>query len=299
MWRKQQQMHWMPDEIPMGDDVKDFKNKLTKPEKNLLTHIFRLFTQSDVEISNCYHKVYIKLFKPVEIQMMLTGFANAEVIHIVSYAHLLDTLGLPEVEFNKFAEYQAMKDKIDFLHSFDPSNPYDIALSLAAFSGATEGVSLFASFAMLMNFGRFNKMKGMFDIIKWSIRDEELHVEGITKLFKTFLKEHPEIDKVKLEKDIHAIFEQVVANEDAFIDLAFEEGPVEGLTPNEMKQYIRYIADIRLKGLGFKKVFKIGKNPLPWLEGLINSVEHGNFFESRPTGYSRGATLGEWEDVYD
>jgi len=90
----------------------------------------------------------------------------------------------------------------------------------------------------------------------------------------------------------------VVALEDKFIELAFEAGEIEGMTPNDIKQYIRYIADWRLNQLGFQPIYMIEDHPLPWLAPLLNGVEHANFFETRATEYSKGATKGEWNDVW-
>jgi len=299
-WEKQQAVHWLPKESPLGDDVQDYKHKLTDAERNLVTQIFRLFTKSDEEIANCYHKYYKKFFKATEVQMMLTAFENMETVHIVTYSHLLKTLGLPEVEFLAFQQYDEMKAKLDWLHSFNPESPIEIAESLAAFSGATEGMSLFASFAILLNFPRHNKLRGMGDLITWSARDESLHCEGIAALFHTYLAEHPEIDRKALEKRIYKVFQQAVANEDKFIDLAFEMGPVEGLSAEEVKKYIRFVANIRLAQLGYKPLFEVTKNPLPWLTNMLNGAEYGNFFESRVTDYSKAQTEGEWdEDAYD
>lgn len=298
-WLKQHQLHWLPEKVPLGDDVSDFKNRLTEAEKNLLTHIFRFFTQSDIEIMNCYHKYYMKFFKPLEIQMMLTAFADMETIHVETYSHILDTLGFPETTYNQFLEYKEMKDKFDWIRSFDPESPIEIATSLAAFSGATEGMSLFASFAILLNFPRHGKMRGMGDLISWSVRDESLHCEGIAKLFHTYVAEnHAVIDRSELSKRIRSVFHQAVLNEDAFVDLAFEMGPIEGLSAFEIKQYIRFIADLRLDQLGEAPMFNITKNPLPWITTMLNLPEHGNFFETTVTEYSKAATTGDWADAY-
>jgi ribonucleoside-diphosphate reductase beta chain len=300
-WRKQNQVHWLPEEVPLNGDVSDFDFKLTHAERNLVTHIFRFFTQSDAEIADCYHKHYMSYFKPIEIQMMLSAFSHMETIHIMAYMHLLDTLGLPETEYSAFLNYKEMKDKFDWLHSFNPEgDPTDIAIAMAAFSGATEGMSLFASFAILLNFPRHNKLKGMGDIIAWSVRDESMHCEGIAKLFQTHCHEkHNQIDFNRLETGIVNVFVEAVRNEDAFIDLAFEMGPIEGLTAAEVKKYIRFIADFRLRQLGQKPIYGIEENPLPWIVEQLNGVEFGNFFESRPTEYSKAATEGSWDDAFD
>ena len=188
-WKRQQQIHWMPEEVPLGEDCRDWAQKLSDHERNLLTQIFRFFTQADIEVQDCYHEKYGRIFKPVEIKMMLAAFSNMETVHIAAYSHLLDTIGMPESEYGMFLEYSEMKDKHDYLQQFGVDNDEDIAKTLAMFGGFTEGLQLFASFAMLMNFPRFNKMKGMGQIVSWSVRDESLHCEGIIKLFHAFTKE--------------------------------------------------------------------------------------------------------------
>ncbi|HQT79151.1 MAG TPA: ribonucleotide-diphosphate reductase subunit beta, partial [Rhodopila sp.] len=85
----------------------------------------------------------------------------------------------------------------------------------------------------------------------------------------------------------------------AFIDLAFEQGSVEGLTSQQVKDYIRYIADRRLIELGLNPLFHVARNPLPWLDDMLNAVEHANFFENRATEYSKASTRGTWEDAFD
>jgi ribonucleoside-diphosphate reductase beta chain len=180
-WKRQQQLHWLPEEVPLGEDCRDWAQKLSDHERNLLTQIFRFFTQADVEVQDCYHDKYGRVFKPTEIKMMLTAFSNMETVHIAAYSHLLDTIGMPESEYSSFLQYKEMKDKHDYLSTFGVDTDEDIAKTLAMFGGFTEGLQLFASFAMLMNFPRFNKMKGMGQIVSWSVRDESLHCEGIIK----------------------------------------------------------------------------------------------------------------------
>ena len=298
-WLMQQRVHWLPEEVPLADDVKDWHRTLSNAERNLLTHIFRFFTQADVEVNNCYMKHYSQVFKPTEVQMMLAAFSNIETVHISAYSHLLDTIGMPETEYSAFLKYQQMKDKYDYMQEFGIETNRDIALTLAMFGAFTEGLQLFASFAILMNFPRFNKMKGMGQIVTWSVRDESLHTQSVIKLFRTFIHENPEIWDEEFERELYVSCDTVLPHEDAFIDLAFEMGGIEGLDAREVKQYIRYIADRRLSQLGLQPVYRIEKNPLPWMEEMLNGVEHTNFFENRATEYSKAATQGSWEEAFD
>jgi ribonucleoside-diphosphate reductase beta chain len=90
----------------------------------------------------------------------------------------------------------------------------------------------------------------------------------------------------------------MVSLEDKFIELSFKSGAIEGLTEHDVKEYIRYIADRRLISLGLKGIFKRKKNPLPWVEEMINAPTHTNFFENRATDYAKGALSGDWHDVW-
>ena len=292
-WRRQQQVHWMPEEVPLGEDVKDWASKLNDQERNLLTQIFRFFTQADVEVNDNYMERYSRVFKPTEIKMMLASFSNIETIHIAAYALLLETIGMPETEFEAFLDYQAMRDKHDYMGTFGVETDEDILRTLAMFGAFTEGLQLFASFAMLMNFPRFNKMKGMGQIVTWSVRDESLHCEGMIKLFHAYAKETNALTQA-VKDDIVECCRTVVGIEDRFIDLAFEMGPVQGMTADDIKQYIRYIADWRLGQLGLPKIYGVTEHPIPWLTAILNGVEHANFFEARATEYSKAATKGEW-----
>lgn len=309
-WLMQQKMHWLPEEVPLYEDVKDWRQKLTVNERNLLTQIFRFFTQADVDVASGYLHKYIPVFgKKPELAQMLTAFANMETVHMAAYSHLLDTVGMPESEYQAFHEYKEMRDKHEFIGQFDPfyvgkisqeKGEYEkeIALSLAVYSGFTEGLQLFSSFAILLNFPRQNKMKGMGQIITWSVRDESLHVEYMIRLFKTFIRENKFIWTDDFKKEIYDAARKMVDLEDKFIDLAFKSGGVEGITSEDVKKYVRYLADRRLLQLGLKAEYKVKENPLEWMEEVLNQNEHANFFESRATEYAKANTTGSWEDVF-
>jgi len=299
-WLKHEQSHWLHTEVPMLDDVKDWKKQLTKEEKEFLTHIFRFFTQGDIDVAGGYVRNYLPYFPQPEVRMMLLGFSAREALHIAAYSHLIETLGLPSTTYNQFLEYQAMKDKHDYILDISSKNTSkeNTATHIAVFSAFTEGMQLFSSFIMLLNFPRHGKMRGMGQIITWSIVDETMHAENMIKLFRTYIEENKEIWNDSLKSRIYTIAEKMVELEDKFIDLAFNMNKMENLTNEDVKTYIRYITDLRLISLGLKGIFKIKKNPLPWVEEMINAPTHTNFFENRATDYAKGALGGDWSDVW-
>ena len=89
----------------------------------------------------------------------------------------------------------------------------------------------------------------------------------------------------------------MVELEDRFIELAFGVHEMQKLSPEEVKRYIRYIADRRLTAMGMKAIFGVQKNPLPWVDAMLG-VTHTNFFENRVVDYAKGALTGDWADVW-
>ncbi len=294
-FKLQQQAHWLPTEVPMADDLVDFKSKLTAQESNLIIQVLRFFTQGDLEVQNNYNSQLVHVFPKPEITMMLTSFAAMETIHVWAYSHLNDTLGLPDVEYKAFREYEAMKNKYDYLQNLKIDTEEDIAYNLACFGGFMEGVSLFASFAILMNFPRRGLLKNVGQIITWSIRDESLHSEGVCALFREFIGERPHLWTEAFKDKLYQACDDMVNLEDNFIDTCFALGSVEGLKPEEVKKYIRYVANKRLGDLNLDPRYDIPENPLPWLNLMVNGKEHANFFETRATEYAKGAIVDDWD----
>ena len=292
-YSQQNQMHWFPEDVPLHNDVKDWQT-MTDEEKNLLTQIFRLFTQSDVDVGSGYVDRYMRIFKKPEARMMMSSFANMESIHQHAYSLLLDTVGMPEVEYKAFAEYEAMADKHEYINAVKvtKNDKKSIAKALAIYSGFTEGLQLFSSFVILLNFPRFGKMKGMGQIITYSIRDESMHVEAMTKLFREFIQENIDLWTDDFKAEIYQACREMVDLEDRFLDLVFEQGDITGVTKKEMQQYIRYIADRRLLQLGLKTNYNVKDNPLNWLDDVLG-VEHQNFFEGRATTYMKAGLRGD------
>jgi len=286
-------IHWGEWEASLMEDVNQWKSgKVSTSEKEFIMQILRLFTQSDVIVGGSYVDVFLPHIKNNEARMMMLSFAQRETIHMRAYAFLNDTLGLPESEYSAFLEYEEMTEKVEFMQNFDVSTKQGLALAIAQ-TVCNEGMSLFSAFVMLLNFQRFGKLKGMCEIVEWSIRDETMHVDGMTELFRTFLNENPEIVTDEFKLAIYEMYRTAVELEDKVIDLAFELGSCEGLTKGEVKRYIRFIADRRLVNLGLKANWDIAENPLPWLDWILSGDSFKNFFEGRVTDYSADGMSGE------
>lgn len=298
-WTKAQQAHWLHTEISMASDINDWKLKLTDAEKNVIGSVLKGFTQAEILIEDYWANKVAKWFKIPEIQMMANTFASFESIHAVSYAYLNQSLGLED--FAAFLHEPTAKAKIDRLIDTKGKSKHDIALSLAIFSAFNEGVNLFSSFAILMNFSQRNLLKGVGQIIAFSIRDESLHSEAGCWLFRTFVQEYPDIFTDELKKEIYDAARLTVDLEDAFIDKAFEKGPVEGLEPKDLKNYIRARTNTKLNDLGLKNNWKnIDKESLSrmqWFDFFSSGIEQTDFFAARVTAYSKGSV--DWDKLFD
>jgi ribonucleoside-diphosphate reductase beta chain len=309
-WDTHEHSHWSFKELNMQDDMDDWR-KLTESEKTFLIQVLRYFTQGDVDVAAGYVE-YLQIFKQPEVRMMLLGFAAREAMHIASYSHLISTLNLPDVTYQEFMNFKSMKDKHEFLFSQRfRSNPItrfvtflvsghdikleEIAVKVALFSAFTEGVQLFSSFVMLLNFTRHGLMKKMGQIIQWSIADETHHTNSMINLYRTFVDENKRFIRLDvLEDRVYWTASRIVELEDSFIDLAFQMGEMRGLTSQDVKLYIRYITDKRLTTMGYDTIYDIKKNPLGWVEDTLNAPTHTNFFENKPTEYAKASLSGKW-----
>lgn len=289
-WLKQQQAHWLHTEVSMTSDIQDWKLNLTDSERNVIGNILKGFTQTEVVVNDYWARRVSKWFPKPEINMMASAFGNMETVHAKAYAYLNESLGLED--FSAFLDEPTAKAKIDSLIGQKGTSKRDIAKSLAVFSGFAEGVQLFSSFAVLMNFARRNVLKGVGQIVAFSVKDESLHSEAGCWLFRQFIAETPSIWDNELKKEIYDAARTVVALEDAFIDKVFELGAIEGLDPKDLKQYIRSRTNTKLQDLGlttnWKNIDQSALERLEWFDYTTAGLEQQDFFAQRVTGYSKG-----------
>lgn len=288
-WVKQQSSHWLPTEVQLGSDVTDWKTNLTDVERSVIGRTLKGFTQAEVLIQDYWATKVTRWFKKSEIQTMASCFASFESIHAIAYALLQETLGLND--FDAFLTEPAAKARIDRLLAARGKSREEIAKSLAVFSAFSEGVSLFSSFAILLSFSRKNLLKGVGQIISWSIRDESLHSEAGCWLFRQLIKEYPEILTEEVKEEIYEGARLTVKLEDDFIDQAFQLGDIETISADDLKAYIRFRTNTKLKDLGFKSLYKnIDKEKLEnlaWFNVLSSGVEMQDFFAGRVTTYAK------------
>lgn len=301
LWLDHERMHWLSREVPLHEDIRDWSNKLSKADVDFLTNVFVLFTQSDIDVANGYIQDYLPHFKHPEIRMMLLGFASREATHIDAYSYLIETLGKQDSFYSEFLKIPVMNEKHKFFEGVvsKSKKKEQLPLQIAGISAFTEGMFLFSSFVMLLNYPRNGLMKGMGQIVTWSILDEQKHVEGLIHLFRTVINENHSWWTDEVKSEIYSTAELMTEMEEDFIDYVFgRESTLHGLNKSDLKQYIKYIVDRRLISMGMKGIHKVKENPLLWVDEMVASQNHENFFEARATSYAKGALTGSWQNVW-
>jgi len=306
-WLKQAQAFWLHTEISMQGDVKDWNETLTKEEKNLVGNILLGFAQTECAVSDYWTTMVTNWFPKHEIKQMAMMFGSQETIHATAYSYLNETLGLDD--FSAFLHEPAVAEKFELLTkttsdwtykdlATNPLARKEVARSLAIFSAFSEGVSLYSSFAVLYSFQMRNMLKGIGQQMKWSVRDESLHSKMGCQLFRHMCEEFPELLEDSRESILEAA-KLIVELESRFIDMIFEQGDLENLKKDDLKEFIKARTNIKLEELGYKSHFDYNKKKaenLEWFYHLTGGITHTDFFAIRPTDYSKA---NEGEDFGD
>jgi len=299
-WLKQQQAHWIHTEVPMMSDINDWKQNLTKTEKNIIGSILKGFAQTETVVNDYWTGLVTKWFRKPEIIAMATVFGAMETIHAEAYSLLNEELGLDD--FSEFLEDEATMAKIEALTdnaaSFgDEVNWHERAKSLAIFSAFTEGVNLFSSFAVLLSFKLRNKLKGVGQIVEWSIRDESMHSDAGCWLFRTLLEEKPELKTPELEAAINEAALLSLKLELDFIEKVYEEGDLEGCSKDDLISFIKHRVNTKMGDLGYRPIVNgidvKAVERMKWFDHLSAGKQHTDFFANRVTNYSKGTM--EWD----
>lgn len=296
-WLKQQQAHWLHTEVPMAQDVTDWKSNLKDHEKNVVGGILKGFAQTETVVNDYWTGLVTSWFRKPEVIMMGTTFGSFETIHAEAYSLLNEQLGLDN--FAEFLEDEATKAKIESLMNVRDShdgtpNWHERAKSLAIFSAFTEGVNLFSSFAVLLSFKMRNKLKGIGQIVEWSVRDESLHSEAGCWLFRQLMTEYPELKTEKLQKEIEEAAQLALKLEFDFIDKVFELGDLENLSKDDLKNFIKHRVNTKMGDLGLKPLIPSDQidagalKTMKWFDAVIAGKQHTDFFANRVTNYSKG-----------
>ena len=300
-WLKQAQAFWLHTEIPMSGDVKDWNERLTDGEKNLVGNILLGFAQTECAVSDYWTQKVVSWFPKHEIQQMAMMFGSQETIHAVAYSYLNETLGLEN--FEAFLQDEATMERFNNLVTYKGTESIGIAKSLAVFSAFAEGVSLYSAFAVLYSFQLRNLLKGIGQQMKWSVRDESLHSKMGCQLFRHMCKESPKLLN-NCYNDIIVAAKAMLTAEENYIDKMFEKGDIENLKAYDLKQFNRKRLNEKITELGYsngRRYFEfdeIAASNLDWFYHLTGGHTHTDFFAIRPTDYSKANEGEDFEDIW-
>ena len=304
-WMKQQQAHWLHTEVPMMSDVNDWKQNLSESEKNVIGSILKGFAQTETVVNDYWSTLVTKWFRKPEIIAMAVCFVNMETVHAEAYSLLNEELGLDN--FSEFLEDESTMAKIQALMNVRDkieSEPdwNERAKSLAIFSAFTEGVNLFSSFAILLSFKLRNLLKGVGQIVEWSIRDESLHSEAGCWLFRQLLLEKPELNTPELKEAIKQAALLSLKLELDFIDKVYEMGDLDGCSKYDLVSFIKYRVNTKMQDLGYEPVVNAIDDAsikrMKWFDSLSAGKQHTDFFANRVTNYSKGVQNWDANDLF-
>jgi len=300
-WLPQAQAFWLHTEISMSGDVKDWNERLTESEKHLVGNILLGFAQTECAVSDYWTQNVVNWFPKHEIKQRAMIFGSQETVHAVAYSYLNETLGLED--FEAFLHEPATADRFDNLVAYEGKDKIGIAKSLAVFSAFAEGVSLYSAFAVLYSFQLRNLLKGIGQQMKWSVRDESLHSKMGCQLFKHMCEETQNL-KEDCRTHVLEAADIMVDLELKYIDKMFEQGDIENLKKEDLKNFIKKRANEKIVELGYSedaahfRYDESSASTLDWFYHLTGGVTHTDFFSIRSTDYSKANEGEDFEDIW-
>ena len=268
---------WRPEEVSFESDIRDWQSA-PQDEQEIVGGILKGFTILETHVS-CYWSKVAEWFPKHEIAAVARAFSFSEIVHAHAYNLLSDTLGLNE--FEAFLGDPIAQQKIGYF-----LEDRGIKSSLAVFSGAGEGVSLFSSFSVLLSLNLSGKYRALAQIISWSIQDEQSHSDTGIRLFRELVKEDP----LTLEEtqDIIQGFDAVLENEFAFIDKIFGERSLKTIDPTDLRNFILHRANNRLAALGIQKEYLYDRESADrikqWFDAIAVGATSTDFFAQKVDG---------------
>lgn len=274
---------WNPWEVSLRSDCQDWSQNTTQSERDLIAGVLRGFTSAELGISCYWSDVVCRMFAKPEIHDMAKMFSAFERIHAAAYNYLSDTLGLNE--FEAFMSDETAKKKVKRFFTECSSDK----VSLAVFSGAGEGVSLYSSFAILLAFARSGRFKGVEQIISWSVIDEINHSNAGSELFKELVKETGITSEEITE--IWIGFNSILENEFSFLDNIFSkiDNSVIPISLKECKAYLKVQANDRFTNLNLtlripitEEEERLARNISSWFEPMVKGqISHDAFARAK------------------
>ena len=280
-YKIQNMIHWTSEKVDLKEDIKDLIADRDSPLAHAVCFILKLFHRNEIFIGKDHWGSIAEFFPKFSIYLMTSAFTGNEAVHARAYSLLPEYAGLNTKDFLLDLSPELL-NRIRFLET--SSKETDFLKRLTAFSGLTEGCSLYSSFAVMMRPGTEGKFKNLFTILKYSVRDESLHSKMGCMLAKTYWEELGKPDRPWLKP----MCEEFYKTECLIIDEMFRKGEIEDIDAPNLKKYVRNRMYKKLIELGAQPWFELQEeNITPWFEIYTSGIEFFDLFNTPPTAYSK------------
>ena len=308
LYRTMKANHWEPEDIPMQKDVEQWRsNDLTDQERWIIRMGIGYFSAAEGIVGDNIIHVVREMVTAPELKLVLGRHAHEENIHADSLLYMISSLGINPHECEAmFEQIPTIRRKNEFVTKVSqslrretdltrPENQKLLAKNIFVFGQCMEGTQFYGLFGMILSLYRQNKFPGIGQMFRYTLRDESNHIEVFRNLFMDLVEENKDIWTDAFRDELRQLMSEAVSLEKDFIEDCLPTSTV-GLSSSEFTQYIDYIADRRLAGVGLKPLSRGVENPLPWLAELMDISKEQNFFEGRVTEYQKSSALQSVSD---
>ena len=308
LYKTMKNNHWEPEDIPMQKDVELWRSdNLSDVERWIIKMAIGYFSAAEGIVGDNILHVIRELVTAPELKLVLGRHAHEENIHADSLVYMISSLGInPHECESMFEDIPTIEKKASFVVNNSRSLRRDMDLTTLAdkkalgknmflFGQCMEGTQFYGLFGMVLSLYRQNKFPGIGQMFRYTLRDESNHIELLRNLFMDLVAENPEIWTEDYREELRDLMREAVALENEFIRDCLPVNAV-GLSADDFCQYIDYIADRRLEGVGLEPINHGISNPFPWLAEMMDIKKEQNFFEGRVTEYQKASALGQVDD---
>ncbi len=309
LYRKMKANHWEPEDISMQRDIEQWRSQtaLTDIDRWIIRVGVGYFSAAEGIVGDNIIHVVRELVTASELKLVLGRHAHEENVHADSLLYMISSLGIDPHECEAmFSDIPTIVAKNEFvtrvshqlrrdLDMTDPENIRLLARNIFVFGQCMEGTQFYGLFGMILSLYRQGKLTGIGTMFRYTLRDESNHIELFRLLLQELVRENREIWTEEFREELRELMREGVDLEKRFIADCLPVGGV-GLSRQEFEDYIDYIGDRRLVGLGLEPLNERIENPLPWLAELMDIRKEQNFFEGRVTEYQKSSSLAMVSD---
>ncbi|NLY62696.1 MAG: hypothetical protein GX074_02410 [Erysipelothrix sp.] len=299
-----QHSYWLHTEFNYTSDIQDFKVNVSESERNAIKNAMLAIAQVEVAVKTFWGDLYKRIPKP-EVGSVGFTFAESEVRHQDAYAHLLEILGLNS-EFERIKDIPELMQRVNYLNQSAilarTEDNRDYTLSILLFSLFIEHVSLFSQFLIIMSFNKYkNIFKGMSNAIEATSKEEQIHGLFGIELINIIRDEHPEWFDEDLEKTVLAAAQEAYASEEVVIDWIFEQGELDFLPVQVVKEFVKNRLNNSLEDIGYARIFDVDDSIVEqtdWFDDEVVATKHVDFFVKRSINYSKRTQSITGDDLF-